>query len=64
MLETVAQFAREVRAEAKKINWPAYRQTLMMALVVAGMVLVITGIVFGLDTLFNWAITPVTGVGG
>lgn len=64
MLEQVTQFAREVQAEAKKITWPSYRQTLSMTVVVVVVVVLITAIIFGLDSLFNWAITPITGVHG
>jgi preprotein translocase subunit SecE len=64
LLEQVARFAREVQAEAKKITWPAYRQTLSMTVVVVVVVLLVTAIIFGLDALFTWALAPITGVHG
>jgi preprotein translocase subunit SecE len=51
------QFAREVRAEAKKITWPSRRETWITSVMVGIMVVVTAAFFFVVD----WALS--TGVG-
>lgn len=51
--EIVAKFAREVRAEARKVNWPNRRQTIAYTAVVVSTVVVTAGFIYILDTIFQ-----------
>jgi preprotein translocase subunit SecE len=48
-----AEFLREVRAELRRVAWPTRAETLNAALVVLIALVVLTTIIFGMDTAFS-----------
>jgi preprotein translocase subunit SecE len=50
---SIPQYIREVRAEMAKVAWPDWPEVRKYAAVVLVTVLLFTGYVFGLDSLFN-----------
>ena len=61
VLERVAVYAREVRAEARKVIWPTRRQILTFTAVVVVSVAVVTGLMYAFDQLLNWLWTLLIG---
>jgi preprotein translocase subunit SecE len=54
-----AQFAREVRAEARKITWTSRKETWITSVMVAIMVLIATLFFWGVDTVLYFAVEQV-----
>ncbi len=54
VLDRVAVYAREVRAEARKVIWPSSRQIMTFTAVVVVSVAVLTGLMYAFDQLLNW----------
>ena len=52
-----AQFAQEVRAEARKITWTSRQETWITSVMVAIMVVLAALFFWGVNTLLNLAIT-------
>ena len=52
-----AQFAREVRAEARKITWTSRQETWITSVMVAIMVVIAALFFWGVNTVCNLAIT-------
>lgn len=57
-------FIKGSRAELRKVVWPTRQETVQTTLIVVAMVLVTALILWGLDTLFLWAIGWLTGQRG
>ena len=53
----LAQFAREVRSEARKITWTSRRETWVTSVMVAIMVILAALFFWGVNTVLNFAIT-------
>jgi preprotein translocase subunit SecE len=51
-----AQFAREVRAEARRITWTSRRETWITSVMVAIMVALAMGFFAAVDGFFGWAV--------
>ena len=47
-----AEFLREVRTELKRVAWPTKAETINSSIVVFVAVVVLTALIFGMDTLF------------
>ena len=47
-----AEFLREVRTELKRVAWPTKAETINSSIVVLVAVVVLTALIFGMDTLF------------
>lgn len=58
---TFAQFAKESRAEIRKVVWPTRQETVQTTLIVVAFVLVMALILWGLDSLFGWVISIIVG---
>ena len=56
---SIAQFAREVRAEARKITWTSRRETWITSVMVGIMVLLAALFFLLINTVISWAITQV-----
>jgi preprotein translocase subunit SecE len=54
---TIAQFAREVRAEARKITWTSRKETWITSVMVAIMVVMASIFFLGVDWVINTLIT-------
>jgi preprotein translocase subunit SecE len=52
-------FLKEVRQELRKVNWPTRPEVMAYTIVVVVAVVVMTSLVFGLDTAFGKAILNV-----
>ena len=52
----IAQFAREVRSELRKLVWPTRSETTNYTIVVVITIVAITAIVAGLDWLFSQSV--------
>lgn len=57
-------FIKAARNELRKVVWPTRQQTTQTTLVVVAMVAVTALVLWGLDTLFFWAVSFVTGQRG
>ncbi len=57
-------FIKAARVELRKVVWPTRQETTQTTLVVMAMVLVTALVLWGLDTLFFWAVSLVTGQRG
>ena len=57
------QFAREVRAEAKKITWPSWRETWITSIMVAIMVVVTSIFFLVVDFAMSQGITQILKLG-
>lgn len=57
-------FIKGSRTELRKVVWPTRQETIQTTLVVVAMVVVTALILWGLDTLFLWAISWLTGQRG
>ena len=57
-------FIKAARVELRKVVWPTRQETTQTTLVVVAMVVVTALFLWGLDTLFFWAISLVTGQRG
>ena len=54
-------FYRQVVAELRKVIWPTRNELVTYTTVSLVFVLIVVGIVFGLDNLFSWLIVKVFG---
>ena len=52
-----AQFAKEVRSEARKITWTTRRETWITSVMVAIMVVLASAYFFGVDLVISWAVS-------
>ncbi len=50
------EFTRQVRAELRKVAWPTRAEVVNYSIVVFMALIVLTGIIFGLDYLFGKAV--------
>ena len=57
-------FAREVRAEARKISWPSRRETWITSVMVLIMVVITAVFFFVVDFVLSVSITQVLKLGG
>lgn len=60
----VIQFARDSRAELRKVVWPTREETMQTTLVVAVMVVILAIILWGMDGVLVWLIGWLTGQRG
>ena len=60
----IAVFIRQVLAELRKVVTPTRQELLKFTAVVLGFVVIMMGLVYGLDLLFSWLTTVVFGVPG
>jgi len=60
----IALFIRQVIAELRKVVTPTRKELVKFTLVVLVFVLIVMGIVYGLDNLFAWATHWVFGIPG
>ena len=58
------QFSREVRAEARKITWPSWRETWITSLMVFIMVVVMSVFFFLVDLGLSLGVTQILKLGG
>jgi preprotein translocase subunit SecE len=58
------QFSREVRAEAKKITWPSWRETWITSVMVAIMVVVTSVFFLAVDFVLSQGVTQLLKLGG
>lgn len=56
LAERTSQFAREVRAEVRKVVWPDWQRTGLLTVSVLGIIVIVGVIVFVADTLFRIAL--------
>ena len=52
---------REARAEIRKVVWPNRQETVQTTLIVVAVVLLMGLILWGLDSLFGWAVSIIVG---
>jgi preprotein translocase subunit SecE len=52
-LDKTTRFLREVRAELRKVMWPSRRETFMFTAVVIGSVVVISTLIWVVDSAFS-----------
>ena len=59
---TPGEFARQVRAEARKVVWPTGKETWMTAVMVFIMTSVLAIFFFGVDSFFAWIVQQLLGL--
>jgi preprotein translocase subunit SecE len=57
----VLDFFRDARVELRKVVWPTREETMQMTLIVAGMVIVLALLLWGMDGVLVWLIGWLTG---
>jgi preprotein translocase subunit SecE len=57
-------FFKEVRAETRKISWPARKETLTTAIMVAIMSTVMALFFLGIDQVFGWIVRGLISLAG
>ena len=57
------KFAREVRAEARKVTWTSWKETWITSVMVGIMVVVASIFFFGVDAAFSFIMTQVLKLG-
>lgn len=57
-------FAKEARVELNKIFWPTRQETVQTTALIAGLVVLTSVILWGLDTVLLWAVNWLTGQHG
>jgi preprotein translocase subunit SecE len=50
------EFLRQVRAELRKVAWPTRQEVIHYSVIVLVALLILTGLIFGLDTVFGKAV--------
>ncbi len=58
------KFIKAARVELRKVVWPTRQETTQTTLVVIAMVVVTAVFLWGIDTLFFWAVSLITGQRG
>jgi len=56
LAERTSQFAREVRAEVRKVVWPDWQRTSLLTVSVLGIIVIVGIVVFAADTIFRLAL--------
>ncbi|MDA0646349.1 MULTISPECIES: preprotein translocase subunit SecE [Nonomuraea] len=56
-----ALFYRQVVAELRKVIWPTRKELVTYTTVVMVFVLIMVGIIYGLDAAFGWAVLQIFG---
>ena len=59
-----AQFMRQVRQEAAKINWPTRAETTRTTMTVFALVVFASLFLFAVDVAIGWAVKQILGLGG
>lgn len=54
-------FAKEARIELRKVVWPSRQETVKTTMVIAGLVVVMALILWGVDSVLLWAVGLLTG---
>ncbi len=60
----VVEFFSDSRAELRKVVWPTKEETMQTTMVVAGMVVILALLLWGMDGILVWAIGWLTGQRG
>ena len=55
------ELLKEARIEARKIVWPTKQETWQTTLIVAGVVLLTSLLLWGIDSLFGWTVKAIIG---
>ncbi|HET8729894.1 MAG TPA: preprotein translocase subunit SecE [Moraxellaceae bacterium] len=55
------EMLKEARVEARKIVWPSKQETWQTTLIVGGVVVVSSLLLWGIDSLFGWLVSSVIG---
>lgn len=58
------QFAKQVKAETKKVTWPSRQETMVSMLAVFIMVLISSVFLYFADQIIAWAVRIIMGFGG
>ena len=53
--------AKEARVEIRKVVWPTRQETTQTTLIVVAVVLVMSLVLWGLDSLFGWLVSLIVG---
>jgi preprotein translocase subunit SecE len=61
---SIGEFARQVRAEAGKVVWPSWKETVTTAVMVLIMTMLLGTFFFGVDAGFNALVRALLGLVG
>ena len=56
MIHKLTSYLKQVKTEAKKVNWPTRKETIRYSLLVVGISFVVAVFLGGLDLLFKQAL--------
>ncbi len=59
--QSFIELLKEAQVEARKIVWPTGQETWQTTLIVLGVVVVMSLVLWGLDSLFGWGISLIIG---
>jgi len=59
--KAVWKFYKEARIELRKVVWPTRHETFQTTLIVIAMVIVLSVLLWGIDTILLWAVSKLTG---
>lgn len=59
--QTAIDFAKEARIELRKVVWPTRQETVHTTMIVIAIVMVVSLILWGVDSILMWAIGLITG---
>lgn len=63
-IRDVQRFAEEVQAEMKRVTWPDWEQLRNATAVILVFVLILAGIIGGMDGVFSFIIRNIVGIFG
>lgn len=62
--KAIIAFSKDARLELRKVVWPSRQETVQTTLMVLALVIVMSLILWGIDTFLMWAIAWMTGQRG
>lgn len=58
---TIWRQAKGARAEVRRVIWPTRQQTAQTTMIVIALILIVSLILWGLDSLLSWGVSSVIG---
>lgn len=62
--QRIWKFIKEARTELRKVTWPTRPEVIQTTLIVVVMVIVVSLILWGIDSILMWAVSWLTGQRG
>ncbi|QLH42321.1 MAG: preprotein translocase subunit SecE [Coxiellaceae bacterium] len=62
--KAIWQFAKDARLELRKVVWPTRQETIQTTMIVIAMVVVVSLLLWGIDSILMWGVSWLTGQRG